>query len=58
MANASTAQRIIAEAIARMPAERGCACGRALANAIMTRPEHIPAAIKQELAPIIGKYLL
>jgi 5'-methylthioadenosine phosphorylase len=55
--NASTAQTIIAEAVARMPAARGCACGRALEHAIITRPEHVPAQVKQALAPIIGKYL-
>ena len=55
--NASTAQKIIAEAVGRMPAARGCACGRALEHAIITRPEHVPAAAKRALAPIIGKYL-
>jgi 5'-methylthioadenosine phosphorylase len=55
--NASTAQAIIAEAVARMPGARGCACGRALESAIITRPEHIPAAVKQALAPIIGRYV-
>jgi 5'-methylthioadenosine phosphorylase len=57
MQNAATAQRIIAESVGRMPAARGCGCGRALAHAIITRPEHVPAAVKAELAPIIGKYL-
>jgi len=56
VANASTAQRIIAEAVGRMPAARGCRCGRALEHAIITRPEHVPDAVKQALAPIIGKY--
>jgi len=55
--NAATAQAIIADAVARMPAARGCACGRALETAIITRPEQIPAAVKQALAPIIGKYI-
>ena len=50
-------RQIIAEAVGRMPATRGCACGRALAHAIITRPEHVPAAAKRALAPIIGKYL-
>ena len=56
--NAATAQAIIAEAVARTPAARGCACGRALETAIITRPEQIPAAVKQALAPIIGKYII
>ena len=56
-ANARTAQAIIADAVARMPAGRGCACGTALATAIITRPEAIPARVKQDLAPLIGKYI-
>jgi 5'-methylthioadenosine phosphorylase len=55
--NAKTAQRIIAEAVARMPAGRGCSCGSALATAIITSPDAIPARAKQDLAPIIGKYM-
>jgi len=55
--NAATAQKIIAEAVGRMPAARGCHCGRALEHAIITRPEHVPADLKRALAPLIGKYL-
>ena len=55
--NATTAQKIIAEAVGRMPAGRGCACGHALKDALITRPEHVPADVKRALAPIIGKYL-
>jgi 5'-methylthioadenosine phosphorylase len=57
VANAKTAQAIIAEAVARMPEARGCSCGSALATAIITQRDAIPARIKQDLAPIIGKYL-
>jgi 5'-methylthioadenosine phosphorylase len=55
--NATTAQRIIGEAVASLPNARGCGCGSALKYAIITRPEHVPAAVKAELAPIVGKYL-
>jgi 5'-methylthioadenosine phosphorylase len=55
--NAKTAQQLIAEAVEKLPVERPCSCGRALESAIITRPEAIPAAVKQELAPLIGKYL-
>ncbi|MDO8835184.1 MAG: S-methyl-5'-thioadenosine phosphorylase [Vicinamibacterales bacterium] len=55
--NARTAQAIIADAVARVPATRPCGCGQALAHAIITRSEHVPDAVKQELAPIIGKYM-
>ncbi len=55
--NAATAQAVIAETVGRLHAERACACGSALATAIVTRPEHVPAATKTALAPIIGKYM-
>jgi 5'-methylthioadenosine phosphorylase len=55
--NAKTAQRIIAEAVTEVPAERTCACGKALASAIITRPEAVPAETRRELAPLVGKYL-
>src|SRR3954470_12488558 len=57
MQNASTAQRTIAEAVARLEGTRTCLCKDALATAIITRPEHVPAATKEELQPIIGKYM-
>ena len=56
--NARTAQKVIAEAVKRLDtAPRTCACATALATAIITRPEHVPAATKATLAPIVGKYL-
>ena len=55
--NAKTAQQIIAEAVSRLPVARTCECGRALATAIITRPEIIPEQVKRDLAPIIGKYI-
>ncbi|OFW59668.1 MAG: methylthioadenosine phosphorylase [Actinobacteria bacterium RBG_16_64_13] len=55
--NAETAQQLIAEAIGRVPAERSCICGSALAAAIITSPDAISADTKRDLAPIIGKYV-
>ena len=55
--NAVTAQRVIANAVARLPVERSCECASALGSAIITRPELIPLALKQDLAPLIGKYV-
>jgi 5'-methylthioadenosine phosphorylase len=55
--NAKTAQRVIAEAVTRLPVARTCECARALATALITQPEAIPARTRDELAPIIGKYL-
>jgi 5'-methylthioadenosine phosphorylase len=57
MQNARSAQQVIAEAVARLPFERTCECASALKHAIITRPEAVPADVKRELAPIVGKYL-
>jgi 5'-methylthioadenosine phosphorylase len=57
MANAKTAQRVIADAVSRLPFERTCECATALAHAIITRPEYVPDQLKKDLAPIIGKYI-
>src|SRR5215831_9541459 len=57
MANAKTAQQVIANAVEKLPIARTCECARALATAIITRPEAVPAATKQKLQPIVGKYL-
>jgi 5'-methylthioadenosine phosphorylase len=57
VANARTAQQVIAEAVSRLPFDRRCECATALAHAIITRPECVPERLKRDLAPIIGKYL-
>ena len=57
VANARTAQQVIADAVARLPYERTCECATALATAIITRPEVIPDDVKRDLAPIISKYV-
>jgi 5'-methylthioadenosine phosphorylase len=55
--NAKMAQQVIANAVERLPIARECECARALAAAIITRPEHVPAGTRSRLAPIVGKYL-
>jgi len=57
VANAKTAQAVIADAVSRLPYERTCECARALQHAIITRPDAVPARVKQDLAPIIGRYM-
>ena len=57
MQNARTAQRIIAGTVEQLEVDRSCGCGQALATAIITSPEAIPARVKTDLAPIIGKYI-
>lgn len=56
-ANAELARRAVAGIPARLPAKRDCACPRALEHAIITDPAHIPAAVRAELLPLIGKYV-
>jgi 5'-methylthioadenosine phosphorylase len=55
--NAETAKMAIAEAVSRLDGERPCACKDALATAIMTKPEDVPEATKQELQAIVGRYM-
>jgi 5'-methylthioadenosine phosphorylase len=57
MQNAVTAQRVVAEAVSRLPVPRTCECASALAAALITRRDLIPAQTKAELAPLIGKYV-
>ena len=57
MQNAKTAQQIIAGAVERLPYVRTCECASALKYALITRPEAIPPAVREELAPLVDKYL-
>jgi 5'-methylthioadenosine phosphorylase len=54
--NAANACRVIAEAVAAMPAERTCKCGRALQHALITDKSQVPDATKKRLDAIVGKY--
>ncbi len=57
-ANVARAKAIVKAALPRIAASAGeCACGHALAGAIMTRPDAIPEDRRQQLDLLIGKYL-
>ena len=56
-ANVALAKRVIHDVVPALPAEPGCGCGRALEDAIITDRARIPAKVKQDLAPIIGRYV-
>jgi len=43
--------------LARLPAERTCRCGSALASAILTARDKIPMETRQRLDLLVGKYL-
>ena len=55
--NAVSAQQVISDVVARLPCARPCECATALAASIITRPEAMSASTREELWPLIGKYL-
>ena len=55
--NARTGQQIIAEAVSRLPYERNCECESALKHALITQREAIPQKTRNDLEPIVGRYL-
>src|SRR5687768_5126949 len=56
--NVRNAQIILREAVKRLKdSERNCKCGSALQHAIFTQPNLVPPQLKQDLAPLIGKYI-
>jgi 5'-methylthioadenosine phosphorylase len=55
--NVALAKSVLRDAVGEIGARQRCGCGSALADAIMTRPEAVPADLKRELAPLIGRYL-
>ena len=56
--NAENACALVLEAVANMPAERKCKCGSALKHAILTAPDRVPAATRQKLDLLVGKYFV
>jgi len=55
--NVETAKAILRAAVPRIPEERGCPCGHALRDAILTAPQAIPDAVKRDLALLVGRYV-
>lgn len=55
--NAENAAKVVKAAVAAMPKAPACKCGSALAHAILTERDKIPAATKEKLKLILGKYL-
>lgn len=53
----AVSQRVLAALMSEIPSGRECACGSALATAIITSPEHITGEIRTRLSAITGKYL-
>jgi 5'-methylthioadenosine phosphorylase len=55
--NAENACNVVRATVAAIPKRRSCKCGAALAHAIITERDKIPAATREKLKPILGKYL-
>jgi 5'-methylthioadenosine phosphorylase len=55
--NAAMAQRIVAEALPRIPQRPGCSCHDALKTAFLTDKKLWPAKRKADLRPILHRYL-
>jgi len=55
--NAENAAKVVRQTVASMPAGRSCKCGSALEHAILTDHKTIPAATRNKLKLIIGKYV-
>ena len=55
--NAEHAKSIVSAVVSGIPETAGCRCQSALEGAIVTAPELIPPRVRDELAPLIGKYV-
>jgi 5'-methylthioadenosine phosphorylase len=56
--NAAMAQKIIRTSVPRLATrDRDCGCADALRFAIVTDPAQIPQKVKEDLKPIIGRYV-
>jgi 5'-methylthioadenosine phosphorylase len=55
--NVGNARRLVAATTPKIAATRACACGSALATAILTAPDRISAEARERLDLLIGKYL-
>ncbi len=55
--NTEMAQQAVTKLAHDVTAERACACGSALADAIITHKTHIPPETRSKLALLVGHYL-
>ncbi len=56
--NAENACRVVAAAVAAMPAKHTCQCGSALSHAILTDRSLVPEPIRRKLGILIEKYFV
>ena len=56
--NAENACKVVAHAVAQMPAARACKCGSALSHAIITDRTLVPETTRRKLGILIAKYFV
>jgi 5'-methylthioadenosine phosphorylase len=56
--NAENACKVVAAAVAAMPAARSCKCGSALSHAILTDRTRVPETTRRKLGIFIDKYFV
>ena len=56
--NAENACKVVAHAVAHMPAGRSCKCGSALAHAIITDRKLVPETTRRKLGILVEKYFV
>jgi len=57
-ANTANVKKLLKSVVTRIPAQGTvCGCAQALQCGIITDPKKIPAKIKKDLKPLIGKYV-
>jgi len=57
LANTEVAQQAIRDVVPKVPAERSCNCGSALADAIITQRDAITPETRERLGLLVSKYL-
>ena len=55
--NANNAAKVVRAAVAALPHQRSCVCASAAKFAVITQADAIPAAAKERLGLLFGKYL-
>ena len=55
--NAENAAKVVRATVAALPLERTCGCVSAAKYAILTQPDALPAAAKERLKLLFGKYM-
>ena len=58
MQNAENASKVVAGAVAKLPAARTCKCGSALSHAILTDRSLVPEATRRKLGILVDKYFV